>query len=149
MNDRGSYTGQKKSPGENVVIIKDKSGDNIIAIIIYSAHTAEGIQFFTPNDFSQQLAFMSHKKGAKIQPHIHNEIERKIVRTQEVLIIKKGKIKVNFFDSERKLLQSEILQKGDTILLASGGHGFEILEDLEMIEIKQGPYLGEKDKIRF
>jgi mannose-6-phosphate isomerase-like protein (cupin superfamily) len=92
---------------------------------------------------------MSHPKGKTIDPHIHKNIERQVFYTQEVLIIKEGKLKVDFFDDKKKYLDSRILSKGDLILLIKGGHGFEVLEDIKMIEVKQGPYLGENDKIRF
>jgi hypothetical protein len=69
--------------------------------------------------------------------------------TQEVLYIKSGKVRVDFYDEERNYLESRIVEKGDVILLASGGHGFQMLEDSEMIEVKQGPYCGDEDKVRF
>lgn len=121
----------------------------ILAIIVRSNYSKEGISFFTPNDFSQQLAFMKHSRGKTIDPHVHNKVERNVFITQEVLFIKKGKLRVDFYDNGKKYLESRILFAGDVILLASGGHGFEVLEDLEMFEVKQGPYAGDKDKTRF
>lgn len=123
--------------------------NNLIAIIIYSDFSEEGIKFFTPDDFSQQLAYMSHPKGKVILPHVHNLVERSVFYTQEVLVIKKGKLRVDFYDNDKIYFESRVLSKGDIILLASGGHGFEVIEDLEMFEIKQGPYTGEADKTRF
>ncbi|MFH1461689.1 MAG: hypothetical protein ABIF12_01965 [bacterium] len=127
--------------------IKDKK--LLIAIIVRSNYSKDGVSFFTPNDFSQQLAFMKHSKGKTIEPHIHNKVERNVFLTQEVLFIKKGKLRVDFYDDEKKYLESRVLNSGDVILLAAGGHGFEVLEDLEMFEVKQGPYAGDKDKTRF
>jgi mannose-6-phosphate isomerase-like protein (cupin superfamily) len=129
-------------------IIRDKERQ-IFAIIIRSDYEQSGIQFFTPPEFSQQLAYMKHEKGKIIEPHVHNEVNREIVRTQEVLIVKSGKVQVDLYTSENEYWNSYILEAGDLILLASGGHGFEILEPTEMIEIKQGPYLGDDDKVRF
>lgn len=120
-----------------------------LAIIIRNNHKAEGIEFLTPNDYSQQLAYMNHPAGKKIDAHIHNEVHRSIRYTQEVLVIKKGKLRVDFYDTEKRYLESRILEAGDIILLVSGGHGFEVLEDIEMVEIKQGPYAGDADKVRF
>jgi mannose-6-phosphate isomerase-like protein (cupin superfamily) len=131
-------------------MIKTIIHNNIqLAIIIRSNYKKDGIEFFTPNEYSQQLAYMSHKKGKKIDAHIHNKVTRDVHLTQEVLVIRKGKLRVDFYSQDKIYLESTILEKGDVILLASGGHGFEALEDLEMIEIKQGPYLGEEDKTRF
>lgn len=121
----------------------------IIAIIIRSNFCKEGIEFFTPNEFSQQLAYMSHSSGHTIAPHIHNKVQREVLYTQEVLFIKSGRVKVNFYDDGRSHIAERILEAGDLILLASGGHGFEMIEQTEMIEVKQGPYAGEQDKTRF
>lgn len=123
--------------------------EKIIAIIIPAGHKSDGIEFFTPDSFSQQMAFMSHKKGKVIGAHVHNHNPREVVYTQEVLIIRKGKLKVDFYTNDRVYMESRILGAGDVILLASGGHGFEVIEDVEMIEVKQGPYAGENDKTRF
>ena len=132
---------------QHIEYIKDK--EQILAIVISHKFNEKGIHFFTPDEFSQQLAYMNHPKGKIIDPHYHNPVERSVVYTQEVLIIKKGKLKVDFYDDKQIHLQSIIIETGDIILLASGGHGFEVIEDLEMIEVKQGPYKGDADKTRF
>jgi hypothetical protein len=121
----------------------------ILAIIIRHNYTGQGITFFTPDDFSQQLAYMNHPKGKVIQPHVHNIVKREVLYTKEVLVIKKGKIRTDFYSDEQEYICSRMLETGDLLLLAAGGHGFEMLEDTEMYEIKQGPYAGENDKTRF
>lgn len=126
-----------------------KNNGQIMAIIIKSAHQSTGVEFFTPNDFSQQIASMGHPKGKVIQPHVHNAVTREVHYTKEVLIIKQGKLRVDFYNDAQIYIESRVLHQGDTILLATGGHGFEVLEDLQMIEVKQGPYAGEMDKVRF
>ena len=124
-------------------------GENLLAIIISSQFDKPGISFFTPDDFSQQLAYMKHPKGKIIQPHIHNPVPRKVEYTQEILFIKSGKIRIDFYDLKQNYLESYILSQHDVILLIKGGHGFEVLEEIEMFEVKQGPYVGENDKTRF
>ncbi len=119
------------------------------AVIIRTAFIKEGIEFFTPGDFSQQLGYMNRPKGYVIDPHVHNLVERKVTLTQEVLFIKSGKVRVDFFDDDKNYLESRMLMEGDVILLAAGGHGFEMIENTEMIEVKQGPYCDDRDKIRF
>jgi len=126
-----------------------KINNQIVAIIIYNEFNKDGIQFFTPGDFSQQLGYMKHKKGYIIQNHIHILHAREIRYTQETLIIKRGHVRVDFFTDDKCYLTSRELNTGDVILLASGGHGFEFLEETEIIEIKQGPYCGDQDKIHF
>lgn len=123
--------------------------EEMLAIIISGRFREPGIHFFTPNDLSQQLAFMKHPKGKVIVPHVHQPVAREVIYTQETLVIKKGKLRVDFFDQDQNYLQSRELIEGDVILLIKGGHGFEVLEDLEMLEIKQGPFVGESDKKRF
>lgn len=123
--------------------------DKLLAIIIKKDYSKDGVEFFTPNDFSQQLAYMSHKKGKIIDAHTHNIIPREVNYTKEVLVIRKGKLRVDFYEENQTYIESHEISEGDVILLAYGGHGFEVIEDCEMIEIKQGPFLGEKDKVRF
>ena len=119
------------------------------AIIIRSSFSKDGIEFFTPNDFSQQLGYMKRSKGYKVDPHIHNSVSREIMLTQEVLFIKSGKVRVDLYDDQKKYYESRILNCGDIILLANSGHGIVVLEESEIIEVKQGPYLEKDDKIRF
>jgi len=121
----------------------------MIAIIIYSEYQKEGIEFFTPNNFSQQLAYMKRPKGFQIEAHVHKPVPRTVKYTQETLFIKKGKVQINFYDESKNYLDNRILKTGDVILLVSGGHDFLMLEDTEMVEVKQGPYAGDDDKERF
>lgn len=126
-----------------------KHQNQILAIIINKDFNEPGIHFFTPDNFSQQLAYMRHPKDKVIQPHVHNPLTREVRYTQEVLFIKRGKLRVDFYNDHQDYLESRILESGDVILLATGGHGFEVIEDVEIIEVKQGPYAGELDKTRF
>jgi hypothetical protein len=121
----------------------------LLAIIVRAGYSQPGISFFTPSELSQQLAYMRHPAGKIIAPHVHNPVAREVHFTQEVLVIKRGRLRVDFYDSKQIYLHSRILCTGDVILLATGGHGFEVLEEVEMIEVKQGPYAGDSDKTRF
>ena len=132
---------------KNMELIKKK--DKLISIIIRNDYKCEGVDFITPNEYSQQVAYMHHPTGKKIDAHVHNLVHRNVVMTQEVLFIKKGKLRVDFYDEYEDYLESVILESGDVILLVSGGHGFTVLEEVEMIEVKQGPYSGDADKKRF
>ena len=125
------------------------SGQQLLALILRSEFTSDGIEFFTPSHFSQQLGYMNRPKGFTITPHLHNVVNRDVELTQEVLFIKSGSVKMDIYDLDRKLIQTCVLNKGDVVLLASGGHGFTMLEKSEIIEVKTGPHLGEKDKTRF
>ena len=120
-----------------------------MAIIIRNNYVCEGVDFITPSEYSQQVAYMHHSEGKVIDAHIHNLVHRNVVLTQEVLFVKKGILRVDFYDEYEDYLESRDLYAGDIILLVSGGHGFTVLEEVEMIEVKQGPYAGENDKKRF
>jgi mannose-6-phosphate isomerase-like protein (cupin superfamily) len=125
------------------------AGDVTLAIILRTQFQAEGISFFTPSHFSQQLGYMNRVAGYVIAPHVHNPVVREVQYTKEVLFIKSGRVRVDFYSEAQEYLESAILEAGDVILLAFGGHGFEMLEPTEMIEVKQGPYAGDEDKTRF
>jgi mannose-6-phosphate isomerase-like protein (cupin superfamily) len=121
----------------------------LYAVIVRRNFDRPGIHFFTPGNFSQQLGFMAHPAGHRIKAHVHREVQRDVLRTQEVLLLRKGRLRVDFYSGSGDPVDSRVLEAGDVILLASGGHGFEVLEACEMIEVKQGPYLGDQDKIVF
>jgi hypothetical protein len=120
-----------------------------LAIIIRAAHSKDGIDFLTPPAFSQQLAYMKRPQGYVIDPHVHNPVPREVEYTHEVLFVRRGRVRVDFYSEDKQYRESRVLGTGDVILLAGGGHGFEMLEETEMIEVKQGPYEAEKDKTRF
>jgi mannose-6-phosphate isomerase-like protein (cupin superfamily) len=129
---------------ENIIHNKE-----LMAVIIRNEFKKPGVHFFTPDDFSQQLGYMNHPKGKIIEPHVHNPVPRQVHYTKEVLFIRKGVLRVDFYSDAQKFLESHELHAGDAILLSTGGHGFEVLEEVEMFEVKQGPYAGYKDKTRF
>lgn len=127
-----------------------RNRDQLLAMIVRNDyHSDRRIEFFTPDDFSQQLAWMHHPAGHRIAPHQHLHCVRTITYTQEVLIVRKGKLRAFFYNDDHTLSATADLFAGDVILLTAGGHGFEVLEEVEMIEVKQGPYVGDHDKERF
>ena len=126
-----------------------KKKDKLLAMIIRNNYECRGVDFITPNEYSQQVGYMHNPAGKIIDAHVHNMVHRNVVFTQEVLFIKKGILRVDFYDEYEDYLESRNLTAGDIILLVSGGHGFQVIEEIEMIEVKQGPYTGDKDKKRF
>ena len=122
----------------------------MLALIVRGSYRRKkGITFFTPNESTQQFGYMKHRKKHIIKPHLHKKRLTKILYTTEVILLLKGLLRVDFYISSKKYLFSKILKKNDIIMLVSGGHGFKILKDVEMLEIKQGPYSLIKDKIKF
>jgi len=130
-------------------IIKIENNGQTYAIILRADFHADGIVFFTDGTYSQQLGYMNRPEGYVIPPHVHNAVPRQVQYTKEVLFIRKGRVRVDFYDEDQTYLESALLEQGDIILLALGGHGFQMLEQAEIIEVKQGPYTGEQDKTRF
>ncbi len=120
-----------------------------LALIIRNSFRRDGVEFFTPGTYSQQLGYMNRPAGYVIPPHVHNPVARQIEFTKEVLFVKSGRVRVDFYSEDQAYLESTVLESGDVLLLARGGHGFEMLEPTEMIEVKQGPYAGDADKTRF
>ena len=123
--------------------------EELIALIIKNNYSNEGINFFTDSSSPLQIAYMKHPNDKVVLAHVHNEIKREVSITQETLILKKGKMRLDLYTNEKEYLESHIMEAGDIVFLASGGHGIKVLEEIEMIEVKQGPYIGENDKTRF
>lgn len=134
---------------ELVYRITDTEG-SCLAIIIRSDYSPDATLFFSEPQYSQQIGIIKYPKAGEIKPHYHNELPRKVVYTQEVLVVRKGSIRVDLYDKKLVFVQSVNLHQSDAIFLVSGGHGFEMLEDCELLEVKQGPYSGVKiDKTQF
>ena len=122
----------------------------LLALIVREKYrNRKGVTFFTPNESTQQFGYMKHKKRHIIKPHLHKKRVTKISYTTEVILIFKGRLRVDFYNNYKKYLFSKILKEKDIIMLVHGGHGFKVLKNIEMLEIKQGPYSLTKDKIKF
>jgi len=118
-----------------------------LALIVRARFNNEGVNFVTGENSPLQVGVLKHPQGFKIKPHIHRASRRIIDSIQEVLHVEYGRMGVNFYDDNGEQIGSAVINMGDTILLIAGGHGFDILEDSKMIEVKQGPYEGvERDK---
>ena len=121
----------------------------MLALIVRTTYSRDGIHFFTDESNTQQLGYMKRPSGYKIPPHVHRPVRRHVDYTEEVLFVRSGSLRVDFYDDQKTYIESRILNAGDVVLLARGGHGFEMLEEAEIVEVKQGPYAGEGDKERF
>ena len=122
----------------------------MLALIVRGKYRRKkGIHFFTPESATQQFGYMKHNRKHIIKPHLHQKRLTKILSTTEVILIMKGVLRVDFYNQKKKYLYSKILKKDDIIMLVHGGHGFKVLKNVEMLEIKQGPYSVSKDKVKF
>lgn len=130
------------------LIEKITANEEIIAIVVRGGFKPEGVNFLTPENFPLQMGVSSYKKGDILKTHTHLQRKRIIKNTQEMVYVQNGKIEIYFYNSNGKLIRTRILEGGDTVFFAAGGHGWKTLEDSKIIEVKQGPYLGLKqDKI--
>ena len=124
--------------------------DLILAIVIRGEDWEEGLNFISSEENYQQVGIWGYNKGKKLTPHIHLIKPREVLRTQEVVFVKEGRIQADIYTEKEKFLKSVELKKGDAIILLNGGHGYEILEDnTKVLEVKNGPYVGaDKDRKR-
>jgi mannose-6-phosphate isomerase-like protein (cupin superfamily) len=120
-----------------------------LAFIIRASLMPEKTTFLTPDDFKQQVGFVVYPKGGEIQRHVHRPLERHLVGTSEVLVVRKGRAEIDIYDDDRTLVATRELKAGDIMLMVGGGHGFRMLEDTVFLEVKQGPYTGIDEKERF
>ena len=126
-------------------IISDSHG-NILAIIIRADSKFEGISFLTPDNFGLQIGTMLRPKNDLVPAHIHPQQTRVVKGTQEVLILRSGKMFLELFDEDKNLVESLTIMSGDIILLAYGGHQITMIEEVDLVEVKQGPYIKDLDK---
>jgi len=120
-----------------------------LAVIIRAAMLPEKTTFLTPNEFKQQVGFVVYPRGGEIARHVHRPLERHLVGTSEVLVVRKGRAEIDVYDDDQSLVATRELRVGDVMLMVGGGHGFRLLEDTVLLEIKQGPYTGVDEKERF
>ena len=120
-----------------------------LAYIIRSEIVPKATTFLTPSDFKQQVGFVVYPKGGEIQRHVHRPLERHLIGTSEVLVVRQGRCEIDIYSNQRQLVATEQLREGDILLMVDGGHGFRMLEDTVFVEIKQGPYTGLDEKERF
>ena len=132
--------------------------DNVIKIefngvelgsIVRSTYHSSGIGFFSEENDGLQLGYMNRPDDYVIAPHTHNKVKREVFYTEEILFIRSGMVRVDFYDENQSYIESHIARGGDIVILKGGGHGFKVIERADIFEVKQGPYLGAKDKVRF
>lgn len=135
-------------PADAIEHITDRGGQ-LLAIIISHTFQPDKTTFITSDDLNQQLGFVVYPAGGRIVPHVHTDVKRSTVGTQETLMVRSGRLEVDLYDDEQRKVATRVLEQGDVLTLIAGGHGFQMLEDTVLMEVKQGPYGGEQDKERF
>ena len=130
-----------QSPVEQI-----QDGEVSLAWIFHHEYEPAWTEFPTPDDFSLQVGYVVYPAGGEIAAHRHRPLERRVHRTAEVLLVKKGRALADLYSEDDRLVVTRELREGDVLLLLSGGHGFRMLEDTVFVEVKQGPYLGDDEK---
>ena len=120
-----------------------------LGAILRSTYHNSGIGFFSGDNDGLQLGYMNRPDNYVIAPHTHNKIKREVFFTEEILFIRSGMVRVDFYDDDQHYVESYIARGGDIVILKAGGHGFKVIERADIFEVKQGPYLGAQDKVRF
>jgi hypothetical protein len=141
---RGENEGREAPKVERIT-----SRDNVLCLIVRAELRLGTTTFFTPPEWKQQVGFVVYPAGGEIARHVHRPIERRLVGTSEVVLVQSGRCLLDVYDDERNLVATRELGPGDLMLMVGGGHGFRMLEDTVLLEIKQGPYTGLDEKERF
>jgi hypothetical protein len=126
-----------------------EAGGETLAFVIRADVQPSETTFVTPDDQTMQTGFVVYPAGGEVARHLHKPLPRSIVGTGEVLLVRRGRCEVELYDADRRLAARRTLAAGDVIVLVSGGHGFTMLEDTVLLEVKQGPYTGLDEKERF
>jgi mannose-6-phosphate isomerase-like protein (cupin superfamily) len=130
-------------------VIKIEHNGVELGAIVRSTYHNSGIGFFSEENDGLQLGYMNRPDGHVIVPHTHNKVKREVYYTEEILFIRSGEVRVDFYDDNQQYIESHMVHSGDIVILKGGGHGFKVLERADIFEVKQGPYLGAQDKVRF
>jgi len=120
-----------------------------LAYIVHAEIDPLETTFVTPGDFKQQVGFIVYAAGSEIPRHVHRPVQRRLNETSEVLIVRRGCCEVDIYNNDRELIAVRKLRAGDILILVAGGHGFRVLEDTVLLEVKQGPYTGLEERERF
>jgi hypothetical protein len=120
-----------------------------LSYIVRQRNAPEATTFVTPDDAAQQVGFIVHEAGYEVKRHYHLPLERTITGTGEVLVVRAGRCEMEVYDDDQQLVATHELVEGDVMVMVGGGHGFKMLEDTVLLEIKQGPYYGTHEKKYF
>jgi len=134
---------------DNSLVERINYGDTCLTYIIRASFMPNKSTFLTPPEYKQQVGYVVYPAGGEITRHVHQPLERHMVGTSEVLVIRRGRCEIDIYNDNRDLVATRELFEGDIMLMVGGGHGFRMLEDTVFLEIKQGPYLGIEEKERF
>lgn len=126
-----------------------RCGDQVLALVVRGSYAPGRTEFVTPETFVQQVGFVVYPQGGVIAKHYHRPLPRTLTGTPETLVVRSGRLEVILYDDLQREASRTEIGEGDVLVLVSGGHGFRVLEAAVLLEIKQGPYTGIDEKVRF
>ena len=139
----------EQAPGRGLEHYRDPSSGDLLAMVVRGDFSGGKYNFFTPDDFPLQMGTSFYPAGDRIQPHVHVPQPRQVELVNEYIYVKSGRVELTLYTKDRKPVTKFELSAGDSLLLTGGGHGFKVLDACQLIEVKQGPYLGMDDKVKF
>ena len=126
-----------------------RAADRLLALIVRQRFRPERTHFVTDDSLPMQVGFIVYPHDGEVERHVHVPLERSLVGTSEVLIVRSGRCEMDVYDDDRTLISTQELVTGDVVVIFGGGHGFRMLEATTFLEVKQGPYTGLDEKERF
>jgi hypothetical protein len=141
---RGEQHLREETMGVEVV----EHGGTRYAEVIRATETVDHTTFFSPAESSFQFGLLAHRSGYQEPPHYHQEFTREIHDLQQMFVVQRGVVAVSLYSDDGQLLEEVVLRTGDAIVLIHGVHAIRVIEDLQAISVKQGPFLGDaRDKV--
>ncbi len=138
-----------QAPGKGLEHYRDPASGDLLAMVVRGDFSGGKYNFFTPDDFPLQMGTSFYPAGERIQPHVHIPQPRQVDLVNEYIYVKSGRVELTLYTKGRSPVTKIDLAAGDSLLLTGGGHGFKVIEACQLIEVKQGPYLGMDDKVKF
>ena len=124
-------------------------GETVFAYLVRAGRSPAATTFLTPDSLPLQLGFIVYPRGGEVARHYHQPVARALRTTTEVLIVQRGRCELDIYDAACRPVATRTLHEGDVVLLCAGGHGLRMTEDTVLLEVKQGPYTGVAEKVRF
>ena len=122
--------------------------DVCYAEVIWADTRVEQTRFFSRAGSSFQFGLLAHDAGFVEAPHYHHPVERKITDLQQMFVVQRGVVAVEFYDPNGIMFREVVLRQGDAINLVHGVHSVRVIEDMQCVSVKQGPFLGDQlDKV--
>lgn len=125
-------------PGVHVI----EHGGRRYAHVIRADATVPVSTFFSEANESFQFGLLAHEAGFVEPPHVHPVVERRINDLQQMFVVQRGRVEVIFHEDSGKRLSSVELGPGDAIVIMHGAHSVRVIEDMQCVSVKQGPFLG-------